>query len=204
MPQYRVRVDAPAQFDLEHLNRYLNKYATSYLLVRHEPVNPNIHYHIWMETAYADSTIRLMLTNIMPYLKGNGGHSIQQCDPLRTGEYKQYLFNRKQGNRSFFISQVGVDDWEDYQRKSNEATEEFLSTKKSYTKNDCIEDLIAMKSDWSDPNEIFEVVMSFSRKKKTVFSINAIRDVIIAVGYNSGTQACRETVRSSVLKVFLS
>lgn len=202
--QYRIRVDSVPAFSMLDLKRYIDKYATSYCLVRHEPVKPNIHYHIWMETNNADSTVRLMLTKHMPYLKGNAGHSVQMCDPLRKEEYLQYLFNRKHGNRAFFESHQGVDNWEVFQERSNLATTEYLSTKKGkvYSKNDCVEDLIAQNSHWENVETIFAGAMALARSHKVVFSINALRDIIVAVGFNAGSQDSRQHVQSTVLKIF--
>jgi len=202
--QYRIRVDSVPSFSMLDLKRYIDKYATSYCLVRHEPVSPNVHYHIWLETNNADSTVRLMLTKHMPYLKGNAGHSVQMCDPLRKEEYLQYLFNRKHGNRAFFESQLGVDNWEVFQERSNIATEEYLAVKKGkqYSKNDCVEDLIAINAQWTNLEDIFHTAMELARKKKTVFSINALRDIMVAVGYNAGTQGSRQHVLATVMKIF--
>jgi len=202
MTQYRSRFDHVQGFSMLDLERYLNKYATSYCLVRHEPKKDNVHYHAWFETTYADVTVRMMLTKMLPYLKGNGGHSIQDCDPLRHAEYKQYLFNRKYGNLATFVKEVNVPDWEDYQRKANEATVEYIKTKKVFSKNDCIETLLAMPKEWTSDEELFRAVMTVARQRKTVFSINAIRDIIVTVGYHNGTQETRSTMEHAVLKVF--
>ena len=70
-----------------------------------------------------------------------------------------------------------------------------------YSKNDCIEELLALNREWNE-EELFDAVMTATRRHKTVFSINAIRDVIIAVAYHAGTQAARATVREAVMKVF--
>jgi len=203
MAEYRIRVDHVDQFSMLDLDRYLCKYATAYLLVRHEPKKTNVHYHIWLETKYADVTVRMMLTKHMPYLKGNAGHSVQACDPLRRGEYLQYLFNRKEGNLATYVKEQGVPNWEEYQRLSNEATVEYIKTKKVFSKNDCIEHILCLKHhNWETEGDVFDMVMKLSRERKTVFSINAIRDIIIAVGYHDGTQALRSTVKDAVLKVF--
>jgi len=202
MTEYRIRVDAVTAFSMVDLDRYLLKYATAYLLVRHEPVKTDVHYHIWMSSAHAEVTVRMMLTKHMPYLKGNGGHSISACDPLRKDEYLQYLFNRKHGNLATYVSDVGVSDWQDFQLKSNQCTVEFIKNKKgTYSKNDCIEELISHGREWNE-DDLFDAIMVTVRRHKTVFSINAIRDVIVAVAYHSGTQAAKHTVREAVMKVF--
>ena len=202
MTEFRMRVDHVTDFSMLDLDRYLGKYATRYLLVRHEPKQTDIHYHIWLETTYAEVTIRLMLTKLMPYLKGNGGHSIQACLADRRDEYWQYLFNRKHGNLASYVKDVGVPNWEHYQELANVATVEYLKTKKAYSKNDCIEELLATPKEWDDEGKLFDVVMKLTRQRKVVFSINAIRDIIIAVGYHNGTQHVKHLMKDAVLKVF--
>ena len=197
-----MRVDHVASFSMLDLDRYLSKYADEYLLVRHEPKKTDVHYHIWMKTKYAEVTIRMMLTKHLPYLKGNAGHSVQACEPARRGEYLQYLFNRKHGNLASYVKDVGVPDWADHQLKANEATVEYIKNKKgSYSKNDCIDELIALNREWNE-DELFDAVMTATRRHKTVFSINAIRDVIIAVAYHNGTQATKTLVKDTVMRIF--
>jgi len=203
MLEFRSRFDEKPGFKMVDLERYLSKYATSYLLVRHEPRSNNPHYHAWFSTEYADSTVRLMLTKHMPYLKGNEGHSVQACDPLRRDEYRQYLFNRKEGNLATFVKELAVPDWERFRDLANECTIEYIKSKKVFSKNDCIEHILCMQhNNWESEGDVFDVIMKLSRERKTVFSINAIRDIIIAVGYHDGTQALRATVKDAVLKVF--
>ena len=202
MPEFRMRMDHVPAFSMVDLDRYLTKYATAYLLVRHEPKKDNVHYHVWMETRFADSTIRLVLTKYMPYLKGNKGHSVQACDPTRRSEYLQYLFNRKHGNNAIFQKEVGVPDWDDYRTLANQATIEYIKTKKTFTKNDCVELLLAMPREWDSEEELFKTVLTISRQRKTVFSINAIRDILISVGYEHGTQQVKMTVEHAVLRIF--
>jgi len=202
MTEYRIRVDHVNAFDMLDLDRYLSKYATAYLLVRHEPKQTDVHYHIWMSSKHAEVTVRMMLTKHLPYLKGNGGHSISACDPTRRDEYLQYLFNRKHGNLASYVKDVGLGNWADFQKKANEATVEYIKNKKgTYSKNDCIEELIALEREWNE-DELYDAVMAATRRHKTVFSINAIRDVIIATAYHSGTQQTKATVREAVMKVF--
>jgi len=200
MPEYRIRVDEVPGFDRLALERYLEKYADQHLLVRHE-LPSNIHYHIWIDTKYADSTIRMMITSKMPYLKGNGGHSVQACDPARRDEYLQYMFNRKQGNRAYFVSEKGFPNWEEYKERAEKATEEFLTKKGSFTKNDCVEAILAEGKEYTI-DELFDRVISLTRKHKVVFSVNAIRDIIVYAGYNGGDRDCRGTVKGSVLRIF--
>jgi len=202
MPEYRLRLDKVAAFSMVDLDRYLTKYATAYLLVRHEPKKDNVHYHAWISTPNADSTIRLMLTKHMPYLKGNGGHSVQACDSTRRSEYLQYLFNRKHGNLATFEKEVGVPEWDDYRLLANQATIEYVNTKKTFTKYDCVELLLAMPCEWASEEELFRTIMTITRQRRTLFSINAIRDIMIAVGYEHGTQQTKSTMEHAVLRIF--
>ena len=45
-------------------------------------------------------------------------------------------------------------------------------------------------------------VMVFSKTNGIILSVNAIREIIVYVGYNGGSRECRGTVRQSVLKIF--
>lgn len=202
MTEYRLRLDKVPTFCMVDLDRYLNKYATAYLLVRHEPRKDNVHYHVWIRTIFADSTIRLMLTKHMPYLKGNKGHSVQACDPKRRSEFFQYLFNRKHGNLATFEKEVGVPEWDDYRQLANQSTVEYIKTKKIFSKNDCVELLLATEKEWVHEDDLFKTVMRVQRERKVLFSINAIRDIMIAVGYHNGTQQTRETMEHAVLRIF--
>lgn len=202
MLEFRLRFDEKPGFSMVDLERYLTKYAVHYLLVRHEPRTDNVHYHAWISTEYADSTVRMMLTKHMPYLKGNEGHSVQACDPPRRDEYLQYLFNRKNGNLSAFVKEVGVPDWDRFRILANESTIEYIKSKKVFSKNDCVEHLLAIEKEWTSEEELFKVVMQVSRQRKTVFSINAIRDIMVTVGYHNGTQQTRATMENAVLKIF--
>lgn len=202
MPEYRCRVDEVKDFKMEDLERYLTRYAVKHLLVRHELPN-NVHYHFWMETEKADVTIRMNITRYMPYCKGNGGHSIQSCEPERRAGYLQYLFNRKKQNRSYFISESGVPEWEEYKRLADEATAEYIENKKStFTKFDCIETLLALDIE-HNVDDLFDHVMTLTKKHKVVFSANAIRDIIIAVGHHSGDRQTRIYAREAVLRFFV-
>jgi len=202
MTEYRLRLDKVPTFCMVDLDRYLTKYATEYLLVRHEPKKDNVHYHAWIRTTFADSTIRLMLTKHMPYLKGNKGHSVQACDPIRRDEFLQYLFNRKHGNLATFEKEVGVPNWDEYRLLANESTIEYIKSKKTFTKNDCVELLLALPREWVSEEELFRATMTVARERKTVFSVNAIRDIIVAVGYHNGTQQTKSTMEQAVLKIF--
>jgi len=202
MPEYRCRVDEVKDFKMEDLERYLTRYAVKHLLVRHELPN-NVHYHFWMETEKADVTIRMNITKYMPYCKGNGGHSIQVCDTDRKDTYLQYLFNRKKQNRAFFVSESGVPNWEHYKQLADESTADYIEKKKStFSKFDCIETLLALNVE-HNVDDMFDHIMELTKKHRVVFSANAIRDIIIAVGHHSGDQKTRAYARESVLRFFV-
>lgn len=202
MPEYRCRVDEVKDFRMEDLERYITRYAVKHLLVRHE-LPDNVHYHFWMETANADVTIRMNITKYMPYVKGNGGHCIQTCDPERRDEYLQYLFNRKKMNRAYFVSENGIPNWEHYKTLADAATAEYVENKKStFSKFDCIQTLLALNVE-HDVDGIFDHVMELTKKHRVVFSANAIRDIIIAVGHHSGNRETRVYARESVLRFFV-
>lgn len=198
----RVRVDYQNEDTVQQLTKWLDKYGERYLVVKHEPISENIHYHAWIESKYKEVTLRMSFKNYVKNVSGNKDFALQKCDQERYEEYLTYMFNKKQGNRATFICHKDVDNWEEYEQKSEDLTEQYFEQKGVKTKNDIITFLLSKGKEYASPDEIFDSAMEVSKANGIVLSINAIREIIVYVGYYGGDRNCRGTVRLSVLKIF--
>lgn len=198
----RVRVDQVHDQIEDQILSWLKKYGNEWLMVRHETIQYNPHYHVWINSEFKEVTLRMSLKTYVKGLQGNKDYAIQKCSEERYEEFLTYLFNHKQGNKAYFVSQRGVDNWEEYRARSDSLTEDYIAQKKIVSKNDIITMLLTNGKEYESPDEIFDEVMEVSRSNNLVLSVNAIREIIIYVGYNGGNRSCRGTVRSSVLKIF--
>ena len=187
---FRLRVDLSAEKS-DSVLEWIRTFTTSFLLVSHTDMyGRNPHYHAWLCTKFVDITIRSYVRKLDPSLIGNKAYSLQSCDHESIVEYKTYLFNLKQGNIVRFIGQQGCEDWEQFRDASAKLTEEFNEKiKKTYSKNDCITDMLRLYSTDGEafsPDHCFDNVIKATRRHGTVFSINAIRDVILYVSQLHG------------------
>lgn len=181
-------------------------YATSYLIVHHEGGSERPHFHLWMQTEFAEQTIR-KLPKHLNLTNGNSDFSIQKCDPTRRDEYLQYMFNLKNGNKPTFVAEKGVPQWKEYEERAAQSTVEYVANKKkekAFTKNDMIEYLInnPPEAGYHTEEELFDEIIKVSRNHKTVFSINAMREIIVYTGWCRGDKILANNVRASVLKIF--
>lgn len=201
--EWRIRIHDVVPLD--HIKSWLQRYATSYLLVHHESGSERPHHHIWIATSHAEQTIR-KLPKYLKLTNGNSDFSIQKCDPIRRTEYLQYMFNLKNGNKPDFVAEVGVPDWNQYKESAALCTQEYKEKKKekAVTKMDMIDWLIANPPErgWFEEEELFDAIIKRSREVRTVFSVNAIREIIIYVGHCRGQGQLPNSVKSAVLKIF--
>lgn len=202
MSMLRVRVDMINDKVYDQLISWLDKYGDRYLVVKHEPVSENRHYHAWIASKFKEVTLRMSIKKYIPDLEGNKDYAIQKCDVERYEEYLTYMFNRRGGNKSTFMCHKELSDWQTYEEKSIQLTEDYYKSKGVKTKNDIINILLSSGNEYETPNDIFDEVMAISKNNSIVLSINAIREIIVYVGYNAGSRNCRGTVRQSVLKIF--
>jgi len=212
MPEYRLRIDAEPEKHLA-LAEWVKSFASEFLLVRHTDKNQrNEHVHGWIKTHLALPSVRLRIKNTYPQYYGNKGYSLTPCDEERRDEYRTYMFNLKKGNIPFFIAQVGVPQWVELRDAAKALTDEYHEkTKNSYTKNDCLTEVLQY---YATRNEVwcamgcYAHVLEMSRKHNVLFSINAVRDIIMysshfAVGDPDGpTRTPATTLRDAVLKIF--
>lgn len=206
---FRIRVDKTGSFTEHYLEDWLKLRAIRFLVVNHRLPIENEHYHIWMESKFKPVTIRMEFPKKFN-VSGNKDFCIQDCDPIRKDEFLQYMFNRKKLNVSTFVAEQGVPDWEAYKLKADEATVEYLEAKEKskFSKDDCI-NLITTKyseelKNWS-ADQLLSIIISESKSRKSIFSINAIRDIILYIGVltNLGELSSdRTTYRYAVLRAF--
>jgi len=187
---FRLRIDLSAE-QSERVLGWTRTFAEGFLLVSHTDMyGRNPHFHVYVETKYADITVRSYVRKLDPKLIGNKAYSLQSCDPERIVEYKTYLFNLKKGNIPRFVGQEGSPNWEEYRDASAKLTEEFNEkTKKTYSKNDCITEMLRLYAERGEefsPDHCFDLIVKATRRHGTVFSINAIRDVILYVSQLHG------------------
>lgn len=197
----RIRVDKINDQIEDQLVCWLKKYGDRWLVVHHETISENPHYHAWIESKYKEVTLRMSFKTYLKGIQGNKDFCLQKCDDERYEEYLTYMFNKKNGNRANMISVKDL-DWEMYKARSESLTEEYFENKKVKTKNDIISLLLSNNKEYETVESIFDDVMEFSKANGVVLSINAIREIIVYVGYNGGSRECRGTVRCSVLKIF--
>lgn len=197
----RVRVDVIHDLVEDQLISWLTKYGKRCLVVKHTPVTDNEHYHAWIDSEYKEVTLRMSFKQYIAEARGNKDYALQKCDPERYEEYLTYMFNRKNGNKADYVCDREV-DWNKYMEKSNQLTDEYFEKKGIKTKNDIITFLLATDKEYGSPVEIFDKVMEVSKANGIVLSINAIREIIVYVGYNGGDRRCKSTVVESVLKIF--
>lgn len=104
--KFRVRVDSERSDDA--FLSFLKPYS-SYVLVYHELPHGNPHYHIYVDDLMSLS-IDAFRKRIDRHFKVSGpDRSVKDCDPTRTNEYVQYLFNEKHGNKAVLVGSVNFD-----------------------------------------------------------------------------------------------
>jgi len=188
----------------DNVTSWLYRLSESYLLVSHTDLyGKNPHFHAWIETKYQEITIRSKIKQLDETLIGNKRYSLSKCDPTRADEYRTYLFNLKRSNIPSFVSHNNVPDWKQYQDASNALTQQYFDNKpKHYSKNDCITELLRAPTHRSF-HELYWEILSLSRKHGVVFSINAIREIIIYVGhFDTSNPHLTNDTALSVLKIF--
>lgn len=211
MPEYRLRIDVEPEKH-EALTQWVKSFASEFLLVRHTDKNQrNEHVHGWIRTLLALPTVRLRIKKTYPECYGNKGYSLTPCDESRRDEYLTYMFNLKKGNIPYYISQEGVPQWGTYREAASTLTDEYHEkTKNSYTKDDCLTECLQI---YATRNMIFtasgayDLVLELSRKHHVLFSINAVRDIIMYVSHFAPGDPDghrRNTVKESILKIFYS
>lgn len=195
------------------LTQWVQSFASEFLLVRHTDRNQrNEHVHAWLQCDLALPTVRLRIKKQYPALYGNKGYSLTPCDEERKDEYLTYMFNLKKGNIPYFIAENGVPNWETFREASSKLTDDYHEkTKNSYSKNDCLTDILQV---YARRDQIFcvsgcySLILEKSRQHGVLFSINAVRDIIMytshfAVGDPDGpTHTPATRLREAVLKVF--
>lgn len=204
--QYRLRIDMPFT-DGEKVTEWVTKFCDNFLVVSHTDMKGNNHhFHLWLVTKLVDISVRSRVRSLDQSIIGNKRYSLSPCDSARTSEYLTYMFNLKNGNIPRFISQKGLPDWETFKDASAELTLEYQSTKKqSYSKNDCITDLLQELGSINhtvDFGVLFDKVISRSRQHGVVFSINAIREIIMYVAYCDPKERLKTDARYVVLQYF--
>lgn len=197
----RVRVDIIHDLVQDQLVKWLNKYGNRWLVVKHIPLTDNEHYHAWIESEYKEVTLRMSFKQYLTEARGNKDYAIQKCDPERYEEYLTYMFNKKNGNKADYVADKGI-EWLPYQEKSEQLTQEYFEHQGKKTKNDIISFLLSKGKEYGSVDEIYDEVMATSKANGVVLSVNAIREIIVYVGYSGGDRNCKLTVRQSVLKIF--
>jgi len=200
---FRLRLDLALCYG-DDVTAWLHRLSESYLLVSHTDLyGKNPHFHAWIETKYQEITIRAKIKQLDETLIGNKRYSLSKCDPERQEEYKTYLFNLKRNNIPSFVSHNNVPNWKQYQEASSKLTDEYLNTKTNkYSKNDCITELLRNPQHRTFHSLYWEI-LNCSRKRGVVFSVNAIREIIIYVGHFDTTNPhLTNDTALSVLKIF--
>lgn len=203
MRSFRLRLDLPIS-DGDKVVSWIAALSTSHLLVSHNDLyGKNPHFHAWIETKYQEITIRSKIKSLDEELIGNKRYSLSKCDPERAEEYKTYLFNLKRNNIPSFVSHNQVPHWKQYQEASSRLTDEYLTTKTNkYSKNDCITDLLRNPTHRTFHTLYWEI-LSLSRKHGVVFSVNAIREIIIYTAhFDTSNPHLTNDTALSVLKIF--
>jgi len=200
---FRLRLDLPLHEE-DKVISWLHRLAESYLLVSHNDLyQKNPHFHAWIETKYQEITIRSKIKQLDETLIGNKRYSLSKCDAERQEEYKTYLFNLKRNNLPSFVSHKNVPHWKQYQEASSQLTDEYLNSKTNkYSKNDCITELLRNPVHRTFHTLYWEI-LNLSRKHGVVFSINAIREIIIYTAhFDSSNPHLTNDSALSVLKIF--
>lgn len=197
----RIRVDIIHDQIQDQLIAWLTKYGKRWLVVKHTPLSDNVHYHAWIESSFKEVTLRMSFKTYIKQIQGNKDYALQKCDPERYEEYLTYMFNRKNGNKADYVASQEV-EYEQYAQRSQDLTDDYFTRKGVKSKNDIISFLLSSNKSYGSPIEIFDQVMEVSKANGIVLSINAIREIIVYVGYNGGDRRCKSTVVESVLKIF--
>ena len=143
----RGRIDVVAGVDDATLKAWLMSVGTDLIIVHHilpqvegtkwdterpyqDTTNP--HYHFYLNTSYKSvQSLGYQLKKAFGSLS-KSDWSIKPCDPTRSHEYWQYLFNEKHGNKARLVT--SFTDLESYKLKANAISEDFKGRHKGKPK----------------------------------------------------------------------
>lgn len=120
--KFRVRID-----DKDGLRELLTEYleGKDHLLVHHVLPTGNPHFHFFIDMPLVKSQQSYRYQVKTKFKVEGSDFSVKQCDDDKVDEYKQYLFNEKNGNKPTFVSSSC--DVLEYQRKAKEVADDFKS-----------------------------------------------------------------------------
>jgi len=204
----RGRIDQVTGVEDDGLTAWLTTVGTDLVLVHHilpqregikwetqKPVEDttNPHYHFCLNTSYKSVQalayqLKKRFTNL-----GKADWSIKPCDPARRGEYLQYLFNNKHGNKWRLVK--AFTEMDQYINQAAAVTADFAARRKEKQKQHSGYDISMELAQWcktmgyaqNDSNEHYQLIVKHAIElhrlyKKSFCQFSLERIVYTALG----------------------
>jgi len=174
------------------------------------PDTTNPHYHFYCSTQYKSAqSLGYQLKKAFVNLS-KSDWSIKPCDPTRSHEYWQYLFNGKHGNQARLVK--SFTDMESYKLRAAAITDDFKGRHsgkpKPVTAWDIIDQLVdmikTMNIDTKDIKQIADCCIKLHIKNRKAFCIFSIERLVVTAIAHVDTKVVAEAVDRSISRKLIA